>query len=155
MTNENDGNRNNDDMKNEVRRYEMMRRLDDVIDRSGDSERIWERDSLRIEGMELLGRSRELLDRSIEMMNEAERLMDEKEVREEAGDMDYDKLAEWYREVDRVEKKINDVNEYRIELDRKYKELKGRVNKFYGIDIIRDYNDLSVGTPGEDGYDVL
>lgn len=154
MNNNNDndnknGNKGNKGNKGGESREMMIRRLDKDIDEGGDIRRREERDNLKIEGMGLLLRSRGLMDISLLLVKEAEGLAQE---RDKIGVGDYEKMEAWYRAVDIVDKKLGEVNRILREMEVKYKELRVRVNKFYGMDVMKEYDDLFEGIPEKD-YD--
>lgn len=142
-------------------RYEVIRRIDREIDRSGDSARIGKRDRLREDGVNLLARSHELMEKSLLLAKRADSLIKE---REGGKTMGYERVDSWYREVEEVEKLLKNIDKEIWDMELEYKKLRNRVNKFYGIDVILDYdkimdilfnedNTLDYSTPGEGGIE--
>lgn len=155
--NKND-NANNDNGK--ANREAMIRRLDAEIDNGDDKERREERDGLRKEGVKLLNESRGLMGVAILLAMRGEVLAKQKDYIEESGN--FEEMENWYKVVEEVNRGLKEVNRMMKEMESRYKELRVRVNKFYGIEVMLDYDDImnkmdnifgnlsSESTPGED-----
>lgn len=141
-------------------REAMIRRLDAEIDNGGDIKRREERDGLRVEGVRLLNESRCLMTAALLLAMRGEVLARQKDYIEERGN--FEERENWYRVVEEVNRELEEVNRMVKEMEGYYRDLRVRVNKFYGIEVMLDYDDVmnrmdnifgdlsSEGTPGED-----
>lgn len=128
-----DNNKNNNNSEG-VPEEKLIKRLDREIDKSGDKDRIRERDDIRNEGISLLIRSQGILAMAVVLFEEATRLIGKKD----SNQMEYDELERWYKDMENINIKLESVNKMGKEVEKKCKELRIRVNKFYGVEVMKD-----------------
>lgn len=175
MKNKNNNDTGGDDLR---QRGEIIKKIDKDIDKGGDVNKIRERDELRGEGVELLIRSRGLLEISVLLAMKADELLKKRSLMDSNdknyskdtkdntknskdynnNESDYDKIEKWYRDMENVEKKIMAVRDMLLDIEGRYNDLRVRVNKFYGIEVMNGYSDaintlnklFDESVPGED-----
>lgn len=117
-------------------------KLDNLNDGDGGERRI-EEAGLKGEGAVLLMRSRALLEMCILLSKEGDKLekrMDEHESGRVV--MGYDELDRWYGDVNDILNKMMAVRKQLRAFKDVYEELRGRVNKFYGREVMGEYKDM-------------
>jgi hypothetical protein len=147
---------NNNNNNNYKSNGDKMKEMDKEIDRSGDKDRIRERDGLRSEGVELLLASEILMGSVLLLVNDLDILI----MMEKTGaveKMDFEERERWYNSVEVTNNNLEKVRGVVREMEEKYNNLRVRVNKFYGYEVMIDNNEMVNyknfidGTPGEDG----
>lgn len=118
---------------------------------------------LKEEGRLLLGRSYELLGRARELDREVMRVTGEMDGYGDGGGVSWEVLDGLYGKIEELEREIMGVRGELEVMSRDYEELRGRVNRFYGREVMKEYGEVigdnifDEGTPpmnGGDGEDI-